>query len=224
MDDTADRSAEPPAPPALRLLTPVTVLVDADETVADALDDWSRGLEWVCWLFSSVRQRMEHLHFAPPGPLPPAWAAFAQGHVRSHLGPHLIAAAQAVLSGDLERLKALDHQLSGRLDPAQAARSREAGGILLRNTRGARYQGILGRYRSAQEAGQTPGHFLTVWAGVGNFFQLSLANVIAEYLRLEWDMAARHLPEKDAALSHDSIASLTRQILHGQKLALRVVA
>ena len=62
--------------------------------------------------------------------------------------------------------------------------------MLLKSTKHARYQGVLGRLREAVEQSRCDGHIAIVWAAVGHLFQLSLTNVIAEYLRLEWDMVS----------------------------------
>lgn len=235
--------AEPPSPAPLRLLKSVTVLAEAEETPAAALEDWSRGLDWVRWLFSSVRQRLEHLHFTgPEGPLAAlasdrerqirlsiAWEAFAVAQLQPLLGPTLHRAWHAAQSGRLEDLLKADRDLTAHLPTERAQASLEAGSILLRSTRGARYQGLLGRYRLAQEEAGTPGHFIIVWPLVAHFFQLGLTNVVAEYLRLEWDMAARHGLREPPALSLATITRLTARLIHstpaGQSVGdLRVVA
>ncbi len=227
-------------PPPLHLLRPVTVLAEPDESAAEALEDWSRGLDWVHWLFSSVRHRVEHLHFRPA--VPPArlsvlskdahrrlllgWELFAETRLRQELAPLLTAAWQAAQSGSLDKLVELDKDLSALLPAVQVKSSLEAGSILLRSTRGARYQGLLGRYRTRQEEGGAPGHFLVVWAAVAHFFQLGLTNVVAEYLRLEWDMAARHALPEPPPISLDAISRLTSRLLQAkvEPEALRVVA
>lgn len=50
-----------------RTLPSLTLLADADESDSQALEDWSRGLDWVQWLLSGVRRRRDHLHFQPTG-------------------------------------------------------------------------------------------------------------------------------------------------------------
>ena len=239
MDDSEPRRDEAGAhPPSLQILSPVTVLADGDETAAEALEDWSRGLDWVHWLFSSVRQRLPHLHFAPPSltrlhgsatvaqlRLASAWDAFAETTLVHVLGPAMTAAWQAVQRGDATALMNLDRGLAAQLPGAMVQPSLEAGSLLLRSTRGARYQGMLGRYRSAQEEGSTPGHFIFVWAAVGHFFQLGRTNVIAEYLRLEWDMAARHVCRDAQPLSLEKLTRLTSRLMDDvREERLRVVA
>jgi hypothetical protein len=203
-----------------------SLLADADESAEQALDDWARGLDWVEWLFSSVRQRMTHLHFQPMNTgevlkLRLAWENFAHGIVVEVYAPHLIAAWQAVQTGSVADLIESNRAFAATLSHEQSTRSCEAGRLLLKGTRGARYQGILGHFRSACEADETPGHFLTVWAAVGHFFQLSLTNVIAEYLRLEWALATRHLPGQPRL---HGLPELTARLMQGRQHELRVVA
>lgn len=236
MDDTRPRHDGGASAP-LPALHQVTVLADADESAAEALDDWSRGLDWVHWLFSGIRQRQPGLYLQA-GPLPrpslypkapltrqalaARWENFVRSDLHGALGTHLVQAWQAVQGQDLDRLLQLDRELSTRLSQETATASAEAGARLLQGTRGARYQGILGRYRNLQEEARTPGHFLIVWACVAHFFQLGLTNVIAEYIRLEWDLAARHLPAAGPSLSPETIASLTASTMHLPQTGLRL--
>ena len=237
MDDDlhASSKASGAGGPRLRLLPSITILAEADETEVTALEDWARGLDWVHWLFSSIRHRLGHLYFAPagatkdgpllnraactgtgasvfkahPSPLLAGWQNLALGQMRSLLGPTLIRAWQAARKGNAEELVALDHELSTRLPGDQLERSLKAGALLLRSTQRARYQGVLHHYRKSQHEGGAPGHFLIVWAAVGHFFQLSLANVLAEYLRLEWTMAARDFGNASEPDGSHSITRLT---------------
>ena len=84
---------------------------------------------------------------------------------------------------------------------------------------------MLGRLREAVDQGRCDGHIAIVWAAVGHFFQLSLTNVIAEYLRLEWDMVARDAHVQAPYAGKYSIAGLTSRIMHhaSAESALRVV-
>jgi hypothetical protein len=94
--------------------------------------------------------------------------------------------------------------------------------LLLRSTHRARYQGVLHHYRKSQSDGSAPGNFLIVWAAVGHFFQLSLANVVAEYLRLDWTMAAREFGYANEPEGVHSIAKITSQVMQesGNRLKL----
>lgn len=212
-----------PPPPPLRSLT---ILADANETETEALEDWARGLDWVQWLLSSIRHRRDHLHWqgsrSPSAKLlTQEWARFADASLSRTLAPHLREVWQAVQTSDLSAMLAADAAFSRVLTPEQAESSAEAGRLLLKATRQARYQGQLGHYRTACENGTTAGHFLTVWGAVAHFFQLSFASTIAEYLRLEWAMATRHLP-----ITPDvpSLAELTSAVMRPQATELRVMA
>lgn len=237
MDDTQPRHAEGGgSPPALS--GSVTVLAEAHESEETALEDWSRGLDWVHWLFSSIRQRQSGIHFHtsdlprpnlyPQAPitrqaLAARWENFTQKELRGSLGRFLVEAWQAAQEQDLQRLLKLDTTLSSILDDRSRDASLEAGSRLLQGTRGARYQGFLGRYRALQEEGKTAGHFFIVWAAVGHFFQLSLANVIAEYIRLEWDLAGRQLPTQPDPLPLLNIATLTGHLMHTPAAGLKLL-
>lgn len=228
MDDAQPRHAEGGAPAPLPALSQVTILADADESSETAVEDWSRGLDWVHWLFSSIRQRQQGICFQAPPPagtglyptgqsarqsLEKNWATFVTGPLATGLGPMLVQAWQAAQKRDLKSLLALDAALSPLLPPTAVSPSVQAGERLLHGTRGARYQGLLGRYRQAQSEGQTPGHFLIVWACASHFFQLSLASMVAEYLRLEWDLAASQIPGGGPPLPGDEIAALTARLM-----------
>ncbi len=206
-------------------LRSVTILADARETETQALEDWSRGLEWVEWLFSSVRQRTTRLHFdAPVTPsvakLQSAWGNFAQTHLPEVCLPHLLKAWNAARNNHLNALIEADTSLHQALTQAQKKRSITAGHRLLKNTRGARYQGLLGHFRQACETETSAGHFLIIWAALGHFFQLSLTNVIAEYLRLEWSIGTRHLPTTPKL---QNLSELTSSLMPKAVTDLRIV-
>jgi hypothetical protein len=238
MDDTQPRHAEGGAASPAPVLRPVTLLAEAGEAAETALEDWSRGLDWVHWLFSSIRHRQDGLHFhaaglPQPGLYPRSpithqalaarWENFTQQELRGPLGLSLVHAWQAVGGHDLLRMQELDATLDSTLTERARADSREAGARLLQGTRGARYQGLLGRYRALQEEGRTPGHFFIVWSAAAHFFQLSLASTIAEYIRLEWDLAARHLPTPTAPPSLQTIATLTSHLMHARASGLTLL-
>ena len=190
----------------LQLLTPLTVLPTPDDRRGEVeiIEEWARGLDWVHWLLGSVRGRTEHLMMNGGG-----WGEFARGPFRHHVGPALENAWLAAHRCDLQSLIAADTALTESLDHDNARRSIRAGSILLKSTRHARYQGILGHFRDHITAGDCGGHLATVWAAVGCFFQLSLANVIAEYLRLEWEIGNRHINDR----TEPNFGILTRKLL-----------
>lgn len=178
----------------LRLLPSITILATPDEKGEDAeiIEDWAQGLAWVRWLLGSVRARMDGLSVVADGSaFKAAWRDFADGLFMETLGPALKEGWQAAQNGGLPALLELDARLSVELPGGVAKRSLRAGTVLLKSTRQARYQGVLGRLREAVEQGDSAGHLVTVWTAVAHFFQLSLASVVAEYLRLEWDIAVQ---------------------------------
>lgn len=225
MDNKVPRQPAAETLPAGHKLTPVTLLAEAHESTEQALDDWARGLDWVEWLFSGIRQRMTHLHFQPPTStellrFQIAWEQFAQESLQNLLIPQLTKAWQTAEAMQLEALISADAKFESGISEAEQNQSLEAGRLLLKATRGARYQGILKQYRIAVEEGRAPGHFLCVWATVGHFFQLSLTNLVAEYLRLEWQTATRDLPGSPPL---NQLPQLTSRLLRNHSPALRVV-
>ncbi len=225
MDDDVSRPPGPETTPAGHQLRYVTLLAEANESTEQALEDWARGLDWVGWLFSSIRRRMTHLHFQPPAStlllhFQVAWEKFAQESLLSQLSPHLMKSWQLVEAMQLEDLISADTHFGATLSEDERAQSLEAGRLLLKATRGARYQGILKQYRLAIEENRAPGHFLSVWAAVGHFFQLSLTNLMAEYLRLEWQTATRDLP---GHLPLANLPRLTSRLVKDHSTSLRVV-
>jgi hypothetical protein len=207
----------------LHLLPSITLLPPPHETADDAqiIEDWARGLDWVKWLLGSVRARTEVLMVEEA-----AWDEFADGVLRETIGPALKSAWQAAQAGDLVGLITADERLSAQLPAELARRSIQAGAVLLKSTRHARYQAVLGRFREAVGQGSCTGHIAIVWAAVGHFFQLSLTNVIAEYLHLEWDIATRDLEPRAKPTGNNGIAVLTSQVMRGTQAgeALSVVA
>lgn len=206
----------------LHLLPSITLLPPPDDKQAEdhqVIEEWARGLDWVKWLLGSVRARTEVLMVEDL-----AWEDFADGLLRDAVGPALRAAWHAAHSGNVEGLITADAALTTKLPAEIAQRSQHAGAVLLRSTRQARYQAILGRLREAVEQGRCSGHIAIVWATVGHFFQLSLANVIAEYLHLEWDIATRDHARCPHPAGRYSIAGLTSQTMHSDSApTLRVV-
>ena len=195
----------------------ITILA-LNQSETQALQDWSRGLDWVRWLLGDVRSRLETLSAGLASPaqaelLPTAWAHFTRHHFLPLLGPALRDAWQAAHDGKTRRLIQIARALEQQLPPGLAEASHHAAHLLLRSTRGAAFQEVLGKHRAAIADGRCPAHFVCVWACVGSLFQLGLANVCAEYLRLEWSILSRlhpHLPEPEG---RDGILTLTRYLL-----------
>ncbi|WP_395739169.1 urease accessory UreF family protein [Prosthecobacter sp.] len=207
----------------LHMLPTITLLPAPHDKAEDEqiIEDWSRGLDWVKWMLGSVRARLETLVAGDVS----AWNVFAEGVLREAIGPALKAAWRSAHTNDLAGLIEAAARLSSQLPAEACQRSLLAGAVLLKSTRHARYQGVLGRLREAVEQGRCDGHIAIVWAAVGHFFQLSLTNVIAEYLRLEWDIATRDEAVPAPYAGKYSIAGLTSQVMRdaSAESALRVV-
>lgn len=200
----------------LHLLTTLIVLPAPEDRRRDheIVEEWARGLDWVHWLLGSVRARTEHLMMNGGG-----WTGYAEGAFRAAVGPALEKAWSAAHANDLEALRAADAELGARLGAEDRARSIRAGALLLKSTRHARYQGILGHFRDQIALGAAEGHLATVWAAVGHFFHLSLANVIAEYLRLEWEIGTRG----HAKRQEPNFGRMTSELLLGRVAEPRVM-
>jgi len=196
----------------------ITILaIDRDEDLA--LHDWARGLDWVRWILSDIRNRLPPLSTSD---LPPkdearilqAWDRFATTLFIPLIGPSLKNAWHAAHSGRTRQLSRIAEDLEQHLPPALRERSTLAADLLLRGTRQAAFQEVLGKHRAAIAEGRCPSHLAPVWAATGVLFQLGLANVCAEYLRLEWAMLTRLCPDLPEPSGPVSIIELTRQIVH----------
>jgi len=201
---------KPHLPVTLTLLPPP----EDQRGEVEIVEEWARGLDWVHWLLGSVRARTDHLSLNGGG-----WQSFTDGLFREKIAPALEAAWSAAHAGDLDALLAADADLDAALSPDENKRSRQAGAVLLKSTSKARYQGVLGHFRDHIAAGSSEGHFAIVWAAVGNFFHLSLANVIAEYLRLEWEIGTRD----DLKRREPNFGLLTREVLFGRMREPKVI-
>jgi urease accessory protein UreF len=147
------------------------------------------------------------------------WGGFTEGLFRDALGPALEQAWAAAHDGDLQALMLADDELTEKLDHDDAQRSIRAGAILLKSTRQARYQGVLGHFRDQIAAGRCSGHLATIWAATGHFFHLSLANVIAEYLRLEWEIGTRD----DLKRREPNFSQITSELLLARNAEMKCV-
>lgn len=193
----------------LRLLPCVTSMLPTVATPSEgAFTATSHEYDWVRWLLSSVRARTETLLVGDDD-----WPSFARHLLPQTIGPVLRRAWLAAHDGDLSRLIALDEHVSARLSPTQSARSLRAGSVLLKSTRHARYQGVLGRLREATGQNLCRGHIVIVWPTVAHFFQLGLTSAVAEYLRLEWDIHSRERRLWTLPAPPHSLTALTRRVM-----------
>lgn len=203
----------------------ITVLA-LDVGERQALLDWSRGLDWVAWMLSGIRARLGPVHAAA---LPDAtaaradWERFSRDVFLPVLGPTLREAWHAAQEGRTRDLAAVARRLEQALPTGMREFSREAARLLLRETRRAAFQEVLGKHRAAIAGELCPPHLVCVWAATGVLFQLGLANVCAEYLRLEWALRSAHLPGLPEPEGEFGILPLTGGVLRLSGFALGCV-
>ena len=199
------------------------ILLSSHESLAAAVEEWSTSEDWVRWIFSGIRARMETLTagrevLQTELAVRRAWQEFTQRIAAPDAATAIHRLWHSVQAGDADAWReaegAWHDSFTG--DPTVAGRSIAAGELLLSATRGARHQGLLGRIRTRVEEGSANGHILPVWLAVGSFFQLGLAPIIAEYLRLEWEMLSRRVPGGVLEpLGSIGLTGLTSRILQG---------
>ena len=195
MRDEVQRSVG--LPKAAEPRAALTLLGQHGETESQSLGAWSRDLHWVCGvLLRSVRRRCDCLHWQVPSDMNAAqlqrqWQVFLAQQwpiMVAQLRP-LWRLAQA---RDLAGLMAADQALA--FENGLSQRSLRAGHLAAQGSRGALHLGLLGRLREAIEQGQTPGHWLVVWAAIGSAYSMSWVALFGEALRLEWLMGTRSMP------------------------------
>lgn len=196
-----------PGPPAdLRLHAPAADREDAD------------GLAWVQWLFQSVRARRTALVFQTGaierGPALEDWRDFAESVFLPVIAPALLRGWRSTHQGDDAALAACDLDLQSRLPSGPAERSVAAGAILLGQTRGAKYQAALGRFRVRVDGGESPGHLAVAWSAVAALFQIPPLDLLAEYLREEWIVATQHVPHHEVPQGPLGFSGLAHRALH----------
>lgn len=120
------------------------------------------------------------------------WRAFVTEKMPA-LGTLLLDARHAMDARDVVALVRVSNEGAKLFTPEECQRSMEAGELLLKRTRAARYQGALGHLRESIERGECEPHIFVVWPCLASLFQLSAATMLAEYLRLEWETATRDL-------------------------------
>ena len=211
--------------PIARMTKPtVKSIVSLDSAVT--LEEQRQGLDWVHWLLQSVRQGCEGVIIARPTSkvkLNEAWRRFAKDKFIPRLGPALLEAQRSMAERDSDGLVAQDRAWADLLDAAERHRSILAGSLLLERTQGARYQGALGHYREAVEEGLGDGHIGIVWPCLAQMFQLSAATMLAEYLRMEWETAARDLYGAAQPVGSVAFAKIVEVVLHPELAEPKII-
>lgn len=180
-------------------------------------------LEWAHWIFQGVRARCESVIFRTEGSHRAAvlvdWERFAEGTFAHVLAPCLLSAWRAAVEGDEATLETINQELTRDLPAPVAELSIAAGELLLRDTRGAKYQGALGRFRQGVELGRTAPHLAVVWAGLAAVFQVPPLDLLCEYLREEWLVGTRELGSVAAPQGALSFVGAAQKAMH-RSLAL----
>lgn len=176
------------------------------------------GLAWVQWLFQSVRAQRTTLIFQTDAVERVLalvdWQRFTENIFLPVLAPALLRGWRSSQQGDDAALAACDHDLHARLSSAHAERSIAGGAILLDQTRGAKYQAALGRFRVRVEEGTSSGHLAMVWSAVAVLFQIPPLDLLSEYLREEWIVATQHCPHHEVPQGPLSFSGLSHRALH----------
>ncbi len=171
------------------------------------------NLAWVGWMFQGVRARCRTLLFHGTTnyrrELLEEWEQYSTQLWYPTLAPLILNAWQAAHADDENALLAINARAGKLLDPASAERSFNAGHHLLEATRGAKYQGVLGRLRQKiDDTGAEP-HLPVIWAAVAELFQLPPLDILTAYVREEWRTSLRECPEMSppsGLLSFESLA------------------
>jgi hypothetical protein len=202
-------------PSPQRQLKPLKVELSLHEGVgADVQDD---NREWVRWIFQSIRARCQGMVFQSTAGdrsvLIEDWKKFVEQFWMTVLAPALLEAWQEAVRGDQAALLKRNNALSQQLPVAASVRSLEAGAILLKQTSGARYQGVLGRFRQIHLDEGADVHAVSVWSCIAVLFQLPLTDVLTEYLREEWLAGSQSCHHRDEPQGQLSFGALTHRAM-----------
>lgn len=201
-------------------LKPLKVELSLHTEVGEESSEEQR--EWVRWIFQSIRSRCHGMAFLSTATgrveLLDDWKIFAEQSWFLILAPKLLQAWHEAVKGDQASLMLLNQALTKELPTDASERSLEAGAILLEKTRGAKYQGVLGRFREclAQEASDV--HAILVWSGISVLFQLPVADVLIEYLREEWLAGSQSCHHREEPQGQLSFGALTHRAMREGKM------
>ena len=198
-----------PAAPPLAVLA-----VHSDET----REEHELALAWVTWIFQGVRARCEAVFFHPlaeeRAEVLAEWERFAHDEFLPKLAPWLLRGWTFAREGDDAALAEGDRTLGTGMRERLLRSSTTAGAILLEQTRGAKHQATLGRFRERVHRGECDAHLVSVWAALAALFQMPPVDVLAEYLRQEWLVATKHGPHHEAPCGPLSFEGLAHRALH----------
>jgi len=217
-------------PSPLQMPVALPVAVAPALQIADAYSTDDDHLAWVRWLFQSARLRGGSLTFASAethrSALLKDWEHYTHQLWLPGMAPVILTAWQAAMEGQDEKLWHSGDHLPERLDAAHLERSVEAGRWLLESTRGAKYQGALGRLRQKIESTGKEPHLPVIWGAVAALFQMPALDMLMAVLAEEWragNSACLQHADPQGPLSFSALAavamrqaSLAPPRLHGQ--------
>lgn len=173
--------------------------------------------EWVRWIFQSIRARCQGMVFhsgaTERSELIEDWKHFLEQYWLPELAPAILQGWQEAVKGDQAALLRGNNALSQCLSSKGCVRSLEAGAILLKQTSGARYQGVLGRFRQLHLEEGAEVHAAMVWSCIAVLFQLPLPDVLTEYLREEWLAGSQSCHHRDEPQGQLSFGALTHRVM-----------
>ena len=150
-----------------------------------------------------------------------AWHGWREDIFARRLVPAMLAAADHAERGQARELIALGASLHAALEPQASARSRQAGGRLLRRLGTARGERWIAKLLAADADGTALAHFPVIYAAQSSLFHLPLRLLLPGYAYWEWVTAAHAHPPTRGSLPPfaDEAADLHRT--NGQLLSSR---
>lgn len=184
---------------------------DADRTMVE------ENREWVRWVFHSIRARCQGMVFVSGATersmLVEDWKNFIEQSWMPTLATSLLQSWQEAVRGDASALLLMNDSLNRQLPADARTRSLEAGARLLKQTNGARYQGVLGRLRQSQLDEGIEVHAVVVWSCIAVLFQLPLPDVLTEYLREEWLAGSQSCHHREEPQGQLNFGALTHRAM-----------
>ncbi|MBL9115472.1 MAG: hypothetical protein JNJ83_10745 [Verrucomicrobiaceae bacterium] len=184
--------------------------------VMASLDEMQQGLDWVHWLLRSLRQRCAGIvlpEASCAADLFSRWQHLAKERFRGGMGQSLLEVMRKAADHRRVEWGPLESRWVALLSSEEAERSAKAGHWLLKSVKGARHAASLTNLAGRVMSGELVGHIGIVWPVVASTFQLPEVAMLSEYLRLEYQCAARLLPEVPLdAGGNEIVASVSRVI------------